>query len=207
MTKGRGMRKAFTLIELLIVVSIIVILMAMLLPTLSKAREKGRTILCSKNVSTLGQCLGMYADDNNGYYMRYCAESNYNQGWYHPGCSTFPSYYGNKNYYDMFKVNIATDCPSRKIGYGHEIGLNIDYGYNSEMSLKKMSRIVNPSTKITFLDAYKYFCSTNTAASWYWQSGMLPLVHNSGFNLVFSDGHVKWDRPSQIQDANFLPYQ
>jgi len=201
------MRKTFTLIELLIVVSIIIILMSMLLPALGKAREKGRTILCAKNAATLGQCLNMYADDNNGYYMRNCAESNYNHGWYHPSASTFPSYYGNKSYYDMFKVNIVTDCPSREVGYGASIGLHIDYGYNYEMSLKKISGIANPTQKITFFDSNLYFCSTNSASSWYWQSGILPLVHNSGFNAVFADGHVKWNRPSQIQDSNFLPYQ
>ncbi|MEN6383670.1 MAG: type II secretion system protein [Phycisphaerales bacterium] len=59
------MRKAFTLVELLVVISIIAILLAVLLPALNKAKEGARTIVCSTNLKNYGSALQMYANSNN----------------------------------------------------------------------------------------------------------------------------------------------
>jgi prepilin-type N-terminal cleavage/methylation domain-containing protein/prepilin-type processing-associated H-X9-DG protein len=55
-------RRAFTLVELLVVIGILVVLIALLLPSIGRAREQTRRTACASNQRTLGQALFMYAN-------------------------------------------------------------------------------------------------------------------------------------------------
>ena len=64
----KNRKNGFTLIELLVVVAIIAILAGMLLPVLSKAREKARRVNCAGNMKQIGLSLLMYSGDFDGFF-------------------------------------------------------------------------------------------------------------------------------------------
>ena len=75
-------RRAFTLVELLVVVGIIAVLIAILMPALNKAREQANRVVCAANLRSLGQALTTYVQQTR----------------YYPGCG------GSKGSVDHFAV-------------------------------------------------------------------------------------------------------
>jgi prepilin-type N-terminal cleavage/methylation domain-containing protein/prepilin-type processing-associated H-X9-DG protein len=64
----RKLNSGFTLVELLVVISIIAMLLAVLVPALSKVREQARTVVCGTNLKNFGPAVAMYAEDNQGRF-------------------------------------------------------------------------------------------------------------------------------------------
>jgi prepilin-type N-terminal cleavage/methylation domain-containing protein len=60
--------RGFTLVELLVVIGVIAVLIALLVPTLAKARRSAQDLVCVSNVRQIANIFFVYANENKGYY-------------------------------------------------------------------------------------------------------------------------------------------
>lgn len=70
MAEGRIMpkKRGFTLVELLVVISIIALLLSLLMPALGKVRNQAKAVVCQSNIKQWGLFFSLYANDNNTYF-------------------------------------------------------------------------------------------------------------------------------------------
>src|SRR5437763_1987719 len=77
-TSDRASLRGFTLVELLVVIGIIAVLISILLPTLSKARESANRVACLSNLRSIHQMLVIYANQNKDQIPIGCLGTQFN---------------------------------------------------------------------------------------------------------------------------------
>jgi prepilin-type N-terminal cleavage/methylation domain-containing protein/prepilin-type processing-associated H-X9-DG protein len=99
---GRGTKRkspGFTLVELLVVVSIIALLISILLPSLRKARDQAKAVKCAANTRGVGQGVSVYLAETTGIYP--------------------PSYVYPKDWAGSWSVEAGGQSTTKEFGYLH----------------------------------------------------------------------------------------
>jgi len=217
-------RRAFTLVELLVVIAVMAILAAILLPTLGQAKLSARRITCVNNLRQLGLAAQMYWDDHDGHTFRYMTGATnggtvYWFGWIEPwapgneGQRAFDASFG--ALYPYFGGRGVEVCPS--LNYSSRLfkakatGAAYGYGYNLYFSPPatqppmKISRVTRPADIALFADAGQVNDFQEPASSgnplieeFYYINDTEPTVHfrhHRRANVLYCDGHVDAERP------------
>jgi prepilin-type processing-associated H-X9-DG protein/prepilin-type N-terminal cleavage/methylation domain-containing protein len=217
-------RRAFTIVELLVVIAVIAVLTAILLPSLSQAKFAARRITCVNNLRQLGLAAQMYWEDHEGDAFRYIAGvSNggtiYWFGWIEPwvpgneGARAFDPAAG--ALYPYLSGRGVEVCPS--LDYTSHLfklkatGAAYGYGYNIHLSAPatqppvKIQRATRTADIALLADAGQINDFQEPASpdnplveEFYYITDTEPTVHfrhRRRANVLYCDGHVEAELP------------
>jgi len=204
------------------VIAIIAILMAILMPSLSRAREQGKRVSCLNNLRQLVTAWIMYADENGDRiplanpsadkaWARYLSSAT-NEAGRLQGIRTGVLY---RYCPDVKLYKCPTGIRGEAVTYSITDCMN---GYDGipgteKLMIRKRMAIKRPAERIVFLDEGRL--SSNSWTIWYDQErwwDQITARHGDGTNFGLADGHSeywKWKDPRtlKVAKADFAYWQ
>lgn len=214
-SRFRVKARAFTLIELLIVIAIIAILAAILFPVFASAREKARQSSCASNEKQIGLAYLQYAQDNDEMVC-------YSRGW-----SGYMYPYVQSKQVFLCPDDVAKNGYNPTISYmiNNFVSWDTVYGHTSKWTAPALTVLVGECQGVYTTDVFKlpntdspnllgdvfapnptFGCGAmgvpvGVTFNSYYQCTQTGR-HNGGSNVLLLDGHVKWLLPYQIANGN-----
>lgn len=213
MTKPR----AFTLVELLVVIAVIAILVAFLLPALNKARESASRTRCISNTRQLTFALTAYVADWRGYFPPnhqspdYGNPTGYDYGGWAPMIARHMGVSDPAN----IPTTSAFFCPEPAYGqYAAPFDNRWMYAMNHDLRehRRKIVHVDNAASTFAFTEASHLF-DARTAADWIERAFFghpvadraTPAHNRKGIPIAYLDGHAEFFVP--VQPINLTWYK
>jgi prepilin-type N-terminal cleavage/methylation domain-containing protein/prepilin-type processing-associated H-X9-DG protein len=226
-------RTGFTLVELLVVISIIALLLSILMPALSQVKKKAQSVICRNNLRQIGIGSLMYAQNNKDAFVPYYSGNGIDQKSWMVKLIKDRHFYTDNQIAYISGIDILF-CPSHKlpipppintynthepklyaiaagtISYGMSIVLATD-PVTSLLTPVKLTQILQPASTIEMTDTMYKDPSTKQVTGCfylrpYYNYGMANATarHEGACDVLWVDGHVTSVKAANAKDERAI---
>lgn len=198
----------FSLIELLVAISIVVIIASLLFPSLRNMVARARSVNCMGNLRQISSAVRLYMSDNDNAFPPANAVANTGLGWsgywFSPNATNggMVGYVGGQKEMDKLAV-----CPENRGATNYQYCVNYYVmAPNSTNQVPVKALKISRSAKIVLMADSGTGSSWNPG-SWGPSSGWAAITNRHGnyLNVLWVDGHVTADQRTNLSNTNFIP--